>query len=184
MPAGLERAANPMSQPISQPADGALTLPLRQAHPGIADALPARARGGERLAAAAVAGLAWSLLLIAWALTPRSAGLGTHEELGLPPCHIQQVSGYPCPSCGMTTAFAAFVHGHVAAALSAQVMGTALAAACLLAGLGAGLTAVSGLSLAPITARLFYGRTWFRVLLALLLGSWALKAALVWAGWQ
>ena len=68
------------------------------------------------------------LLLAAW-LRPNPQGFGTHQQLGLPPCTIQFWFGFPCPSCGGTTAFAHFVRGQWGSALRAN------AAACLLAGL-------------------------------------------------
>tara|TARA_B100001750_G_C15290764_1_gene487184 strand:+ start:225 stop:683 length:459 start_codon:yes stop_codon:yes gene_type:complete len=43
--------------------------------------------------------------LMAWWLDPDMRGYGTHEQLGFPPCSFLQLTGYPCPSCGMTTAF-------------------------------------------------------------------------------
>lgn len=59
-------------------------------------------------------------------LTPSANGYGTHEQLGLPPCGFLMITGYPCPSCGLTTSFAHFAHGHILASLSAQPFGTFL----------------------------------------------------------
>lgn len=44
-------------------------------------------------------------------LTPDPRGLGTHEQLGLPPCTFRQVTGWNCPHCGLTTSFCWFVRG-------------------------------------------------------------------------
>ena len=43
---------------------------------------------------------------------PRS--MATHTQLGLPPCNMVVLTGKPCPSCGMTTAFSLLMHGDVA----------------------------------------------------------------------
>ncbi len=93
--------------------------------PGLATAVP-RAGVGDRLLAGVVAMLSWTLLAVAVALTPSESGVGTHEQLGMPPCSAEVLTGYPCPSCGMTTAFAWFVRGDLINALKAQVFGTAL----------------------------------------------------------
>ncbi len=136
-----------------------------------------RAILGERLAAGVIAIVGAVLLGCALTLTPSSAGLGTHTQLGLPSCHFRVVTGHPCPSCGMTTAFASFVRGDIAAALSAQVLGTVLAAATLLATLGGAVQAVTGVNLGLVTGRIFLRKSiWVYVFVALALGSWALKA--------
>ena len=56
----------------------------------------------------------------------------THRQLGLPPCTFMEMTGVPCPSCGMTTSFALLVRGDVLNSLRANAVGTVLAAACLL----------------------------------------------------
>jgi Protein of unknown function (DUF2752) len=39
-------------------------------------------------------------------LEPSVRGIGTHEQLGLPPCPFFIATGFPCPGCGLTTSFA------------------------------------------------------------------------------
>jgi hypothetical protein len=52
------------------------------------------------------AGLSVALLLIARLLRPSADGVGTHRQLGLPPCAFLHFTGVPCPSCGLTTSVA------------------------------------------------------------------------------
>ncbi|HZU36355.1 MAG TPA: DUF2752 domain-containing protein [Gemmataceae bacterium] len=60
---------------------------------------------------------------------PRS--METHRELGLPPCSFYEITGLPCPSCGMTTSFSLLMHGDVWNSLKANAVGTGLAVFCL-----------------------------------------------------
>ncbi len=69
--------------------------------------------------------LATVFVLAVW-LQPDPAGLGTHTQLHLPPCGFYQVFHKPCPSCGMTTAFAWMIHGHPVRAVRAQPAGAAV----------------------------------------------------------
>jgi len=66
------------------------------------------------------------VLGIAARLTPDPRGFGTHEGLGLPSCGFLAVNGYPCMTCGMTTAFANMIRLDVAAAWRANPMGIVL----------------------------------------------------------
>ena len=56
----------------------------------------------------------------------------SHKSLGLPACRFQEMTGLPCPSCGMTTSFALLVRGDVINSLRANWVGTGLAVFCLL----------------------------------------------------
>lgn len=66
-------------------------------------------------------------LLSAWAvlvqLSPAAAGVGTHEQLGLPPCPFHWLTGYPCPACGLTTSWCYLSHGEWAAAWRTHLLG-------------------------------------------------------------
>ncbi len=57
--------------------------------------------------------------------SPRS--MATHRQLGLPACNFAELTGRPCPSCGMTTSFALLVRGDVRSSLRANWVGTLLA---------------------------------------------------------
>jgi hypothetical protein len=81
------------------------------------------------LIALMLVGLFWAAI----AIDPYdSAGepltIGTHSQLGLPPCNFVTLTGLPCPSCGMTTSFALLMHGDIAASVRANAVGTLLAA--------------------------------------------------------
>jgi hypothetical protein len=93
--------------------------------------------GLAALGAAAVLGLA------AW-FTPAEAGLGTHEQLNLPPCNWVTILGLPCPTCGMTTAFAHAANGDFLASFHAQPMGFVLALATAMALIAGAYVAATG----------------------------------------
>jgi hypothetical protein len=70
----------------------------------------------------------------AWRLDPDPRGYGTHEQLGLPPCTFRATTGRPCPSCGLTTAFAESARGRFASATRANPAGALLFLASLIGG--------------------------------------------------
>ena len=100
-----------------------------------------------RIWAGVVLGASVALLIVAFRLHPDERGVGTHEQLGLPPCGLVQFVGIPCPTCGMTTAYSHTVRGRLIAGLSAQPFGFALAFGTILS---VGLSAVIVVS----------GKTW------------------------
>ena len=67
------------------------------------------------------------LLVLAAMLKPSQFLIGTHEQLGLPPCSFRVLFGIPCPTCGMTTAWACLMHGEFIRALQANTGGVLLA---------------------------------------------------------
>lgn len=68
--------------------------------------------------------LAFSVVVvIASRLTPSSAGVGTHRELGLPPCPFYYFTGLKCPGCGLTTSFTCVVHFRWLDAFKAHPLG-------------------------------------------------------------
>ncbi len=78
-----------------------------------------------------------AMLVAAWSVEPCKSGIGTASRLGMPACSMLVNTGWPCPSCGMTTAVSAAVRGQVAASLRAQPFGLPLAvAAAVLAAVG------------------------------------------------
>ncbi len=67
-----------------------------------------------RFAAVLIAVIPISLLGVAGGLEPDSKGVGTHQQLGLPPCSMRVLFGIRCPGCGMTTSWAHFTRGQFA----------------------------------------------------------------------
>ena len=92
-----------------------------------------RAGWGYRLIAGAVSAACLALLGVAAWLPPSPTGIGTHCNLGLPPCSWAQLLDLPCPTCGMTTAFAHLANGDFVASFIAQPMGFVLAVAVSMA---------------------------------------------------
>jgi hypothetical protein len=94
---------------------------------------PVNRTAGRRRAIMVAAACA-ALLAIAMWLEPNPRGLGTHTQLGMYRCTWPMVMGIPCPTCGMTTAFAWMVRGRPVAAFSAQPLGAllALVAGCVM----------------------------------------------------
>ncbi len=98
------------------------------------------------LAALILVGCLTLLALGVW-LRPDRSGLGTHQQLGLPPCALVQFAGIPCPTCGMTTAFAYTVRGQWVSGFLAQPFAFMLGIATILC--------------VPLSAQaLLTGRTW------------------------
>jgi len=60
------------------------------------------------------------------AITPDPRGYGSHTQLGLPPCGFLSLTGFPCPGCGLTTAFAYGIRGQWSLAASANPLGLAM----------------------------------------------------------
>jgi hypothetical protein len=83
------------------------------------------------------------LLTAAW-LRPNAAGLGTHQQLGLPPCTMRVVAGIRCPSCGMTTSWSHMMRGQVLQSFAANSGGALLALAAAVGGPWAMVSGVRG----------------------------------------
>ncbi len=91
---------------------------------------------------------------VARTLEPDPRGLGTHQQLGLPPCSVRILFGIPGPSCGMTTSWAFFSRGEFQQSLSTNLGGFLLACLAVLMALLAAfsrlMTQPSKLPLIPV----------------------------------
>lgn len=118
-----------------------------------------------------------ALLVIAALVTPNPKGVGTHKQLGLTACGFYERTGYPCPTCGMTTAFAYMVRGQIYQAFAVQPAGALAALLCAVGVLTGAYVAITGRCLDRYTRRLSASRIlWAAV--AVVLGSWLWLCAL------
>jgi hypothetical protein len=130
--------------------------------------------GQLRLAAILVLLMAGSVLGIAAWLNPDSRGYGTHEQLPFQgPCGFLLTTGYPCPTCGMTTAFSYTMHGNWLAAIKAQPGGWVLAIGSGLAVLMSIWVLITG-QLPGWFVRWVTPFRFFVAMLVIVLGSWGL----------
>jgi len=121
-----------------------------------------------------------ALLGIGSLLEPDPRGFGTHTQLGLPPCAFRMLFGIPCPSCGMTTAFALAVRFDFKRAFLTQPAGLlaffAVAAALVLLA----FALVSGLSLKKFPGQERLASRAGTLALLIVIVSWAFKIISVW----
>ncbi len=137
--------------------------------------------GVRRLVGGVVAVCAAGILGLAAYLEPSPTGLGTHAQLALPSCGWIALADIPCPTCGMTTAFAHAADGNLVAAAVAQPMGAVLAVAVAAALFIASYVAATGSRIAAMLPRL-WGRVAAWALGAGFAGAWIYKV-LSYKGW-
>jgi hypothetical protein len=85
-----------------------------------------------------------SMLIVAACLSPDPNGMGTHQQLGLPPCSMVQWFQLRCPACGMTTSWSLMMHGQPGIAFAANSGGALLALGALVSAPWMLVTAVAG----------------------------------------
>ncbi|MBN1436781.1 MAG: DUF2752 domain-containing protein [Sedimentisphaerales bacterium] len=126
----------------------------------------------SRVIAVFVAAGCLAVLICARILVPASAGYGTHQQLHLPPCGMLQRTGYPCPTCGMTTAFALVTRGRIFTAFQTQPAGAVFALAAVVILITAGYTICTS-RLPKIITRLNIERLLIAAVVLIVL-AWAL----------
>lgn len=131
-----------------------------------------------RLVSAVIFLACLGLLSVAAWLNPSGGGVGTHEQMGLPPCGLLATTGLPCATCGMTTSFALAADGRIIASFINQPMGALLAIITAVAVTGSGLSLLTGVSAWPVVSWLC--RPWFFILMGILAaGAWGYKIIMV-----
>lgn len=116
-----------LAETIEQPGSGGVPLDRRQ-----------------RLWALGLACGLFGLLTVSYWLSPNPRGIGTHQQLGLPPCTFVTLFRIPCPTCGMTTSWSHLMHGNVSESWSTNPGGTCLAVVAAIAGTWSLVTSIRG----------------------------------------
>jgi len=173
----------------SGPAGGSAAADARTVPPGATGATggadPAwrgtrsglRAWWRHRWQAAIMFAVCSGLLAVSAMLTPSEAGIGTHQQLGLPPCGFELATGAPCMTCGMTTAFSHAADGNLPASFFTQPTGALLAVLVAAGAIVSGWALISGMALGPLFSWLMRPRHAV-LLVVLLLAGWAYKMAI------
>jgi len=130
-----------------------------------------------RLRGAAVLTVALAAMLAAGMLRPDPRGMGTHEQLPLPACSFAANTGWPCPTCGLTTSLAAMAHGDVGLAFRSHPFGVAVFVAVLAAALAGGVELLGARPILPALRPRFW---WGPAAVGALLLGWAMKLAIGW----
>jgi hypothetical protein len=125
--------------------------------------------GGSLLATLAI------VVLGLW-IQPDPRGFGTHEQLGMSPCHFLAFTGLPCPGCGVTTSVALAAHGSFAQSFWNQPFGLLVTVVAPLAALVAVVQHARGRDLGE-TLRASRPMWWATGLGLAGVGSWIWKIA-------
>ena len=111
---------------------------------GIMPSAKSRQTPAVRFGTALIAIICAGILVVAALIKPDPSGVGSHKQLGMQACGFYERTGYPCPTCGMTTAFSNVVRGRLIEAFTVQPAGALAALACLVISLVAGYMAIVG----------------------------------------
>ncbi len=88
----------------------------------------------------------------------------------LRPCAFRNLTGIPCPSCGMTRTARAFLDGDFCSAVAINPLATILAAAFII---GGGLALIWVLVRGPVpTLKLSWSRRWTGAVVGVVLTNW------------
>jgi len=141
-----------------------------------ADAPPRFARYYNRLIALPLFLAGSTVLGLAAMLTPRAEGIGTHRQLGLPPCQFEQVTGMPCATCGCTTSFSHAANGSLLDAFITQPFGALLAVLTAMTVLITGYALVTDMQVVPILRVVTRGKV-IILMLVIMMAAWAYTIA-------
>ena len=113
-----------MNQESQEKPDPELPAPEIVEEPGEAAGRPNdSAKTTERITAGIYCLLFGLVVTLALVISPDPSGVGTHTQLGLPPCGMLERTGRPCPTCGATTSFVLAAHGRFWESLVNQPFG-------------------------------------------------------------
>lgn len=132
----------------------------------------------RRAIAAAVLLGCLAVLLVGASLEPSAAGIGTHQQLNLPPCSFEARYDLPCPTCGVTTAFSLATDGRLVAAAATQPFGAAAALVLAMSAWVAGYVVVTA---SPAVGRLgvLLRPGWLAIgVTGAMVAGWAFKLAI------
>ncbi len=160
--------------PPTDPCDAEVGADCAQRAPHPLGPVLVRHRATQRCTALIVALVAAAVLALAGWLQPDPSGMGTHAQLGFPPCTWPSAWGIPCPTCGMTTSFALTVRGRWLAAFLAQPVGFLAAVGTIAIVVLAGREAVTGRGWRVNWYRVPPGRVVIAVVI-LVLAAWGYK---------
>lgn len=130
----------------------------------------------RRMIAATILAVCCIVLGIAAWLEPSATGMGTHQQLRLPPCGWIVMADLPCPTCGMTTAFAHAANGNLWQSFRAQPLGCILAIFTAMLALVSVHVLVTGSRLGAALAN-FWGRRMAWTLAFAVVAAWGYKIA-------
>jgi hypothetical protein len=82
-----------------------------------------KSRAAEKVTQCIILMVCVAAILVGRSLRPSPSGIGTHTELGFPPCGFYTITGIPCPTCGVTTAFVLATHLRFKDSLLTQPVG-------------------------------------------------------------
>lgn len=163
-------------------APGSPPIPVPTLAPAPRRAAVARMAPAHRLVAAVVAAACLAVLLVAAGLSPSPTGHGTHTQIGpfMAPCAWPLLMNMPCPTCGMTTAFAHAADGDLIASFTAQPFGFLLAVGTATGFWAGSFAAVTGSPVGPLLGIMLRPRVVW-ALAAMGTGAWVYKIV-TWPG--
>ncbi len=127
----------------------------------------------RRLRGVAVLAGCVAVLVIARGLSPNKWGYGTHRQMGLPACSMLVQTGWPCPTCGLTTSVSAIADGKLLLGVRANVFGLVIFVALITGAISGALEAVLGWDVLAKAAG--PGVWWFLIAAVGVLVGWAVN---------
>ena len=121
-----------------------------------------------------------AVFVVGVCVVPDGSGWGTHRQLNLPTCGFRERTGYPCPTCGMTTSLAYIVRGHVVTGFLTQPAGALGAVALAVVTIAAGYAGLTGHRYGVLYSARFKAIVVVAIGLAVVLAAWGWLCLRVW----